>query len=273
MLAMAEFWYNTSYHTAIGTTPFQALYQQEPNFGAFPNITVAQNSLAHPEATDFQAHIDSLRTRLLQAQQRMKAYADKQRTECQFMVGEQVLLKLQPYAQQSVVNRPCPKLSYKFFGPYTVLDRIGAVAYKLQLPAEAKVHPVFHVSQLKPFVPKYTPVFSELPAVPDLAAAAVEPEEILERRMVRSGNTAATQIRVKWSGLDDAHATWEDYDLLKLKFPQAELWERDRSQGRDSVTPASSEDDAVDSETPSSGVDGSRTDQKGPPAATGEESG
>jgi hypothetical protein len=273
MLAMAEFWYNTSYHTAIGTTPFQALYQQEPNFGAFPNITVAETSLAHSDANDFQAHIDSLRTRLLQAQQRMKAYADKQRTERQFMVGEQVLLKLQPYAQQSVVNRPCPKLSYKFFGPYTVLDRIGAVAYKLQLPAEAKVHPVFHVSQLKPFVPKYTPVFSELPAIPDLAAAAVEPEDILERRMVRSGNTAATQIRVKWSGLDDAHATWEDYDLLKLKFPNAELWERDRSQGGDSVTPASSEDDAVDSETPSSGVDGSKTDQAGPSAATGEKSG
>jgi hypothetical protein len=88
----------------------------------------------------------------------MKAYADKQRTECRFMVGEQVLLNLQPYAQQSVVNRRCPKLSYKYLGPYTVLDQIGAVSYKLQLPSNAKVHPVFHVSQLKPFVPKYTPV-------------------------------------------------------------------------------------------------------------------
>jgi hypothetical protein len=186
------------------------------------------------------------------------------------MVGDQVLLKLQPYAQQSVVNRPCPMLSYKFFGPYTILDRIGAVAYKLQLPATAKVHPVFHVSQLKPFVPKYTPVFSELPAVPDLAAAAVEPEAILERRMVRSGNSAATQIHVRWSGLDEAQATWEDYELLKLKFPRATLWERDRSQGGDSVTPAHPDDEAVDIESPVQEEDGQMTGQGTPPAGTGD---
>jgi hypothetical protein len=169
----------------------------------------------------------------------MKSYADKQRSERQFMVGEQVLLKLQPYAQASVVNRQHPKLSYKFFGPYSILERIGAVAYKLQLPTTAKVHPVFHVSPLKPFIPKYTPVFSDLPAIPDLAAATVEPEAILERRMVRLGNAAATQILIKWRGLDAVHATWEDYDLLKLCFPQAALWEEARAREGDSVTPAS----------------------------------
>jgi hypothetical protein len=239
MLAMAEFWYNRSYHTAIGTTPFQALYHKEPNFGALPNIVVAENFDATEATTDFQHHIASLRDKLLQAQRRMKSYADKQRSERQFIVGEQVLLKLQPYAQASVVNRQHPKLSYKFFGPYSILERIGAVAYKLQLPTTAKVHPVFHVSQLKPFIPKYTPVFSDLPAIPDLAAATVEPEAILERRMVRSGNAAATQILIKWRGLDAVHATWEDYDLLKLRFPQAALWEEAHAREGDSVTPAS----------------------------------
>jgi hypothetical protein len=77
-----------------------------------------------------------------------------------------------------------------------------------------------------------------LPAVPDLVAAVMEPKEILEHRMVNSGNLAGTQIRVKWSGLVDAHATREDYDLLKLKFSHVELSERDRSRGGDSVTPA-----------------------------------
>jgi hypothetical protein len=52
----------------------------------------------------------------------MKTGADDKRSVHEFQVGEKVLLKLQPYAQSSVVNRPCPKLSIKFFGPYKILD-------------------------------------------------------------------------------------------------------------------------------------------------------
>jgi hypothetical protein len=51
----------------------------------------------------------------------MKAYADKHRAERSFQVGEQVLLKLQPYTMSSVANRKYPKLAFKFFGPYHVL--------------------------------------------------------------------------------------------------------------------------------------------------------
>jgi hypothetical protein len=69
----------------------------------------------------------------------MKQYANKGRTPREFQVGGFVLLKLQPYAQKTVVNRPCPKLAFKFFGPFKVAAKIGAVANKLELPADAQV--------------------------------------------------------------------------------------------------------------------------------------
>jgi len=66
----------------------------------------------------------------------MKLQADKNRVDRHFAVGDQILLKLQPYTQSSVVNRPFPKFAYKFFGPYTILERIGTAAYKIDLPAD-----------------------------------------------------------------------------------------------------------------------------------------
>jgi hypothetical protein len=139
-------------------------------------------------------------------------------------VGDWVLLKLQPYAQRSVVNRPCPKLAFKFFGPFKVEARVGAVTYKLELPEAAQVHPVFHVSQLKPFLPCYSPVFTELPTVVDLSQDGVEPEQVLDRRMVRKGNHAITQVLVKWTGLPVETASWEDYSVVKERFPSANTW-------------------------------------------------
>lgn len=115
---------------------------------------------------------------------------DKHRSDVEFQVGDKVLLKLQPNTQSSVANRPFPKLSYKYFGPYVITERIGRVAYRLQLPDDSKIHDGFHVSQLKPFVADYTPVFSELPVTTDIEATTAVPEQVLERRLVKRGNAA-----------------------------------------------------------------------------------
>ena len=135
-----------------------------------------------------------------------------------------MLLKLQPYTQSTVANRPYPKLAYKFYGPYTILEKIGKVAYRLDLPHDSQIHLVFHISQLKSFVPNFSPVFSELPVTTDIEASAAVPEVIIERCLVKKGATAVPQVPVKWSGLPTTSTTWEDYNVLRHRFPEAPAW-------------------------------------------------
>lgn len=115
----------------------------------------------------------------------MKTQANRHRTDRRFHVGDIVLLKLQPYAQQTVVCHPFPKLAFKYFGPYQILERMGLAAYKLALLSHSLVHPVFHISQLKQFLPNHTPVSHDLPRLVDLSGQVMELEAVLDHRLVK----------------------------------------------------------------------------------------
>jgi len=188
-LAQAEFWYNTTFHSSLGCTPFKALYGYDPMVGALVDTTVSSPASIAEFVTDGQLQSSLLREQLAQAQLRMKQKADRHRSDLEFQVGDQVLLKLQPYAQSSLVNRPFPKLAFKYYGPFFVLEHVGATAYKLELPSDSLIHPTFHVSQLKSFHPDFTPVYSDLPSQLDLQAMDVVPEQVLARRLGKKGNT------------------------------------------------------------------------------------
>lgn len=79
----------------------------------------------------------------------MKFYADKNRSKQVFEIGDWVFLRLQPYRQTTLVMWRNLKLAPKFYGPFQVIKKIGSVAYMLNLPPTAMIHPVFYVFMIK----------------------------------------------------------------------------------------------------------------------------
>ena len=96
---------------------------------------------------------------------------------------------------------------------------MGLVAYKLALPMQSKIHPVFHVSLLKKKVGDRVVVQSELPYTNDAGQFLVKLVAILQRQMVKCNNVAGVRVLVQWSNLLPEDATWEDYEFLRAKFP------------------------------------------------------
>jgi hypothetical protein len=231
-LSLAEFWYNTSFHSAIGRSPFEAMYGRPPrHLGLSVPKPAASPSLTQ-WLQDRKVVTDLIKQHLNRAATRMKWQADKNRSERQFSEGDWIFLKLQPYIQSSLAPRANQKLAFKFFGPFKVLQRFGSVAYKLDLPQSSLVHPVFHVSQLKQAVGSKYPV---TPVVPDGMLHMQVPEKVLQRRLVARSKKSVMQVLVKWSSLSESLATWEDLEAVRQHFPLAPAWRQPASKGGGSV--------------------------------------
>lgn len=98
---------------------------------------------------DREQNIRMLKFHLERARNWMKQIANRKRFDRDFIVGDWVFLKLHPYSQHSLRTQKKQKLQAVYFGPFQVLDRVGVVAYKLDLPPTALIHPTVYVSQLK----------------------------------------------------------------------------------------------------------------------------
>lgn len=234
-LDSAELWYNSSYHTSLKCSPFKALYGVDPNVGMMPFEMGERENDASITFQNRHHYLEMIKAHLAAAQNKMKYYADQNRSFRQYQEGDMVYVKLQPFAQSSVAHRPCAKLSFKYFGPFQILSRIGSAAYKLNMPESAAVHPVFHVSQLKTHVPNNTPVYSQLPSAAFAEGVSPEPEVILDRRLVQKGAAAVVQVLIKWVGLPAEMSSWEDYTVLKDRFPDAIIWSPDAARGGENV--------------------------------------
>ena len=153
------------------------------------------------------------------AQARMNQQSDLHRIERIFKVGDWVYLRLQPYKQQSIAYRSSNKLSPQFFGPYKILERIGEVAYRLDLPVEFAIHPVFHVSCLKVKLGNHNISIPMLPSVNSPGILTPKPMVVLQTRSHQLKRRTITQFVIQWQGGPLEDATWEDLFLLQQQFP------------------------------------------------------
>ena len=211
-LPWAEYCYNTSWHSAIKSTPFYAVYGREP-LTLLSYVTGTARSVEVDEVLRTRDQVIAmLRTNMAAAHNRMKQVYDKKHTDVEFAVGDSVFLKLQDYRQHSVELRRHHKLSPRFYGPYTVVARVGPVAYRLALPPDSRVHPVFHISRLKKFIGNHPVTTDPLPGseLPSIQC----PAEIMRRRTNTEGRE---ELLVRWSGSTEEDATWE----LRQDFTEA----------------------------------------------------
>ncbi|GKB75124.1 putative reverse transcriptase domain-containing protein [Tanacetum coccineum] len=148
-LSLVEFSYNNSYHASIKAAPFEALYGRKCR-SPICWAEVGQVQLTGPDLVrETTKKIIQIKQRMQTARDRQKSYADKKRKPMDFQVGDKVMLKVSPW--KGVVRfGKRGKLNPRYVGPFKVLEKVRAVAYKLELPQElSRVHNTFHVSNLK----------------------------------------------------------------------------------------------------------------------------
>jgi hypothetical protein len=159
-----------------------------------------------------------VKDRLQLAQQVMRGYYDRTHRDIHYDVGDWVWLRLHHRQAASMAVQAHAKLAPKFYGPFQILERIGDVAYRLQLPASARIHDVFHVSLLKKFhgePPKTTP---DLPPISH-GRAIPTPAKVVRARKRRG----EWEVLVHWQGLAEVEATWEQLQAFRDLYPDVQL--------------------------------------------------
>ncbi|GKG09452.1 hypothetical protein Tco_0338198 [Tanacetum coccineum] len=135
------------------------------------------------------------------ARDRQKSYADLKRKPMEFQVGDKVMLKVSPWKGVVRFGKQ-GKLNPRYVGPFKVLEKVGSVAYKLELLEEllSRVHNTFHVSNLKK-------CYADEPlAVPldglhfdDKLQFVEEPIKITDREVKRLKRSRIPLVKVRWN--------------------------------------------------------------------------
>jgi hypothetical protein len=222
--SLAEFAYNNNIHNNIGHSPFVANYGFEPRTPynlIDPSIELIpqhnNDAVLERRFTVHKLIVDQLHI----AKAKQKDYADQRSTPKQFNVGERVMLST---INLTFLNRPSKKSRSRYIGPYKIIEKISSQAFKLDIPSNMKVHPVFHISLLKEFnslspeseVPDNIPSSNDMIYGDDTFFVHFMIDHKIAPHPSTYAKWPALLFKVKWEGYDSSEDSWEPY-LRKFK--------------------------------------------------------
>ena len=174
-----------------------------------------------PWIEDAYEKVKVIRQRIQTAQSRQKSYADNRRRDLEFEIGDKVFLKILP-RKGMIRQGKWGKLEPRYVGPFEITQKVGQVAYRLQLPTSlGGMHDVFHISRLKKYHPDPQHILAteEIELQEDMTYEE-EPVKILDRKVKMLRTKSIPMIKVLWRYHDIREATWETEEQMRKQYPQ-----------------------------------------------------
>jgi hypothetical protein len=222
LLSRAEFAHNAAVNKTIRTAPFKLTYGYHPRTSVGEVVKVV-NLASAAFVERLQSSLGFARKCLIAAQQRQKAFANKNLVEKTLKVGNKVLLSTKYLNPKH--SKKYRQLLPKWIGPFEVVQVVGPVAYKLKMYPGLRVHPVFYVLLLEPYR-KSDRVQPPPPPIEMEGALEYEVESILEHRFWGIKNPKA-YYKVACKGYGIAHNSWEpESNVVNALEVVADYWKR-----------------------------------------------
>ena len=236
-LPKAEFAANAAASLTTSVSPFFANYGCQPRM-SFDESSIAEEGSTTRERVEFRkANSIAIKMKSIwewsasqieKAQQRMKLYADKKRSDYEFQEGDKVYVS----ARNINTQRPCKKLDDKWHGPFPVLKKLNT-AYRIQLPDSMKIHNVFHASLLAKDPNDPLPE-QEYPEPEPVIIDGEKEWEVDDIRDVRKkpGRSIQLQVQCSWVGYPHDYDWWPLDDFKHATALLDEFYAKNPSKPR-----------------------------------------
>jgi len=220
-LPLIEFMYNYNYHSSIGMAPFEALYGRRCRT-PLCWFESGENVVLGPEIVQQTTEkVKMIQEKIKASQSRQKSYHDKRRKDLEFQEGDHVFLRVTSVTGVGHALKS-KKLTPRFIGPYQILERVGTVAYRVGLPLHLwNLHDVFHVSQLRKYVPDPSHVNQRDDVqVRDNLMVETLPVRIKSREVKHLRGKEIPLVKVVWEGATSESLTWELESKMLESYPE-----------------------------------------------------